>query len=374
MSSWSYEGNVTRRLGATALLLACLLAGRDGRCQSNDERTFARAAAAEGAKAFSEKRWADAIDLFKRAESMVHAPPHLLYIARAQVETGRLVEARENYLTLVHEDLKPDAPQVFRSAKDSAGEELKAVEARLAYVTLVLKGANASDVSLTQDGGKIPSAMVGIARPVNPGAHTFEGSGKGLGGTASITLKEGERQRLTLELTASGAGAAPVPVVAPVAAPVEHPAASPATPATSPPPDSGTNPPPSADTGGSKMSGLFIGSMAAFGVGAAGIAVGTIFTLGGASKQSDSDKVFNDHDCGKNACLAYRSQISDLDDQANSKKTIGVIGFVAGGVGVAAGVTLLVLNGHKHTESAGGLPTTMAVAVGPSSVRLSGTF
>jgi hypothetical protein len=147
------------------------------------------------------------------------------------------------------------------------------------------------------------------------------------------------------------------------------------TPVTPPAPATTDTASTSADSGGSKkVSGLFIGSMVAFGVGAAGLVVGTIFTLGGASKQSDADKVFNDHDCGKNPCEAYQSQIHDLDDQGKSKKTIGVVGFVAGGVGVAAGVTLLVLNGHKSHESAAGTPTFMAVGIGPSSVRLSGTF
>src|ERR1700753_505368 len=180
MISWRTRRPVARGLASIALVLSCQAPSREGRCQSGDDRTYARAAAVEGAKAFQEKRWNDAIDLFKRAESLVHAPPHLLYIARSQVETGKLVEARENYLALVHEDLKPDAPEVFRQAKQSATEELKAVETRLPYVTLTVRGASPSDVALTQDGNKIPSAIIGITRPVNPGAHTFEGSAKGL--------------------------------------------------------------------------------------------------------------------------------------------------------------------------------------------------
>jgi hypothetical protein len=33
----------------------------------------------------------DALDLFSRAESIIHAPPHLLYIARAHDKLGKLV-------------------------------------------------------------------------------------------------------------------------------------------------------------------------------------------------------------------------------------------------------------------------------------------
>src|SRR5512140_1044859 len=151
MNLFRIHGAAGRRLSVLALGLAIGTHAVPGFCQANEERVGARAAAAEGAKAFNEKRWDDAIDFFKRAESLVHAPPHLLYMARAQAQVGQLVEARENFLSVMHEELKPDAPQVFRTAKDTAAEELKNVEARLPYVTVTLKGAPANAV-LTQDG------------------------------------------------------------------------------------------------------------------------------------------------------------------------------------------------------------------------------
>ena len=94
----------------------------------------------------SHRRWADAIDYFKRAESLVHATPHLLYIARAQAQTGLFVEARENYLTIIHEELKADAPQVFKSAKESASKEIRDVESHFAYATVTLKATLAGTV------------------------------------------------------------------------------------------------------------------------------------------------------------------------------------------------------------------------------------
>ena len=64
-----------------------------------------------GAAAFKDQRWAEAVDLFKRAESMVHAPTHLLYLARAQDKLGHLVEAHEAYLKIVKEPLPPNPPK-----------------------------------------------------------------------------------------------------------------------------------------------------------------------------------------------------------------------------------------------------------------------
>src|ERR1041385_5471799 len=139
-----------------------------GRSLAQEEKIGARAAAAEGAKAFQEGRWADAIDYFTRAESLVHAPPHLLYIARAQKQSGLLVQARENLLSITREDLPASAPHAFRQAQDDARAELKDLEPRIPYVTLTLKNAGSASVTILQDGNKIPSALVGVPRPVDP--------------------------------------------------------------------------------------------------------------------------------------------------------------------------------------------------------------
>src|SRR5579883_2443273 len=48
-----------------------------------------------------------------RAEALVHAPTHLLYIARTEAKLGQLVEASETYARIQHEALAPDAPKAF---------------------------------------------------------------------------------------------------------------------------------------------------------------------------------------------------------------------------------------------------------------------
>src|SRR5262245_55707147 len=63
-----------RRAIALCAAFAVLLVAFGAQAQSDEERAGARAAAQEGASAFREKRWSDAIDLFTRAESLVHSP------------------------------------------------------------------------------------------------------------------------------------------------------------------------------------------------------------------------------------------------------------------------------------------------------------
>lgn len=361
--------------------MACLAGEQQAAAQSADDRAGARAAAMEGNKALRESRWADAIDLFTRAESLVHAPPHLLYMARAQAELGLLVEARENLMRVTRETLAPDAPRAFKVAQEEAESEIKAITARLPYVTVTIKNAGAADVAVTQDGNRIPNALIGVPRPVNPGQHAYEAVASGLKASASVTIKEAERQRVVLELkpgeggsatttTTTSKGAPPPVTTSAAAGGGEAPA--------SPPPTKDTGAP-AQETGG--MSGMRLGSYIAFGVGGAGLVVGTIFALKASGKFSDSNDLYKKNNCdnaspggaGPICPSSIQSQVKDLDSQGSSARTLGIVGFVVGGLGIAGGVTLFVLSGNKEEKAAHTSPE-VRIAGAPGFVSVAGTF
>ena len=83
-------------LGSAAFVLMCA-ATVPVYAQTDEARAGARSLATEGATAFSDGRFKDAVELFSKAESLVHAPPHLLFIARASTKLGQFVKAREAY-------------------------------------------------------------------------------------------------------------------------------------------------------------------------------------------------------------------------------------------------------------------------------------
>jgi len=340
-----------RRLLPVALSAAFLvLDPSPARAQTDEQRAAARSLATEGATAFSEGRFKEAVDLFARAETLVHAPPHLLFQARAHERLGQLVRAREAYLKIIKETLPSTAPKAFKDAQAAATTEVQGIEPRIASLTVRVEGAEtASDLAVIVNGAPLPSVLIGVAQPIDPGTYRIEAGATGLRAPSEpVTLIEGEKKAVVLKLEAAPGAA---PLIAPVAA--AGAAAPPPAGATPAPADSVKSSPESdrgdASSGGS---GLRIGSYIAFGVGALGVVGGTVFTLQSTSKRKDADEKFAT--CGgATGCTngnPLSAEVEELDRDADSMQTLGIVGFAIGGVGIAAGVTLFVLSAGGDDE------------------------
>jgi hypothetical protein len=354
---------VSSRLLGSAAVLSGLLFALPSAAQTDDQRAGARAAATQGGQAFNEHRWSDAIDMFTRAESLVHSPVHLLYMARAYDKLNALVKERECYIKINNEDLPANASQPIRDAKQAAQKEGEALEPRIPYVSVVVQGAGAAPVTVTMDGVQVPQALVGVPRPVDPGEHRFEATAPNMdSAVSSIAVREARSETVVLTLHAS---ATPTAAVAPVpTAPVPGPAPGFVGYAPGTPPE-GSPPPPGAD----QSHGISPITWVAFGVGAVGLGLGTVFALQAKSKSDDASSQCHQPgpDGQSNWCTP---QAGSLYDDARSARTIAIVGFVVGGVGVAAGTTLLVLGLQKPKATA----ARVIPWVGLGSAGLSGRF
>jgi hypothetical protein len=326
----------------SAAFAAALGVGTPALAQSDAERAGARAAATEGAKAYEEGRFDQAVDLFTRAESLVHAPTHLLYMARSHEKLGQLVKARESYLKITREKLAPNAPDAFKEARSAAEQELSALEPRIPYLTISLTGPGADAASVSMDGKDVPKALLGVPHPVDPGDHELQATGKDVKSQAKkVTLEEGGRQSIELELEAAP-GAAGSTVTA-----------------------AGDGP---RDQGASGSNGMRIGAYAALGVGVVGLAAGTFFALRSSSKRDEAEELCTLPGGG---CPAEKqSQINSLDDDADSAATMATVSFIVGGVGIAGGITLLILSSGDSSTSKRGIQPW----VGLGSAGVSGRF
>jgi len=362
----------TRWLMASALLgLGLLGSPRHAAAQTDEQRAGARALATEGAQAFNEGRFKDAVDLFGKAESLVHAPPHLLFMARAHTRLGQFVRAREAYMKIIKEQLPPNAPQAFRDAQVTAEEERKQVEPHIGRLTIKVEGAEAAkDLNVAVDGQPVPTVLLGVPQPTDPGNHTITATATGYkAAPASVSLKDAGQAAVTIKLEVDAS--APPPIAAAPATTGPAPAPLSVTPTSEPP----------RDTGSSGANGMRIGSYVGFGVGAVGLALGTVFVLKSASNRSDADQATTEleqtYRCsatgGRPACDAdvpEADRVAQLDKDARNSKTIGIVGYVVGGLGVATGVTLFVLSTRKDTSNT----AYVAPYVGPGAFGLRGAF
>jgi hypothetical protein len=293
---------------------------RGASAQMDEQRAAARTAATEGIKAFEAGRYQEALDYCKRAEAIMHAPTHLLLIARASAKLGRLVEAQEAYFRIQRDPLTADAPAAFVEAQHKAAEEQAELTPRIPTLKVELEGARAADVTVTLDGAALPAALIGLAGPVDPGQHTLVAKGAGMASDAvTVTVTEGTKPTVTL-------------VVRPVAVASEEVAA-----AVSPPPEAHS----------SASGALKLGGWIGVGVGAAGLVAGTLFVVKNRSNRNDANAL-----CGAGGCPeSKRADVTSLDGGANSAATLAWVSYGIGAAGLATGAVLLWMSGSKPAPS-----------------------
>lgn len=297
---------------------------------AEERRAGAREAAVQGIAAYQHSRFDEAIDRLARAESLFHAPIHLLYLARSYRNIGRLVLAQEYYIKLTRETVPADAPKIVREAVDAAQKELAELKPQVPFITIAVEGNQGRPVQVTMDGEVVPPELIGIRQPVDPGVHQVEVSCYDFQpARGTLTLKAGQRETLQLRLI-------PVPVSAnaPNRTTVGGVKPLPKQPMTSP---------------SSKQPSDLV-AYVALGVGAIGAGVGT-FAL---SRRGESQRAANaEYTCYPSCTQIQKAEVDSRDLQAARWGTVSLVSFGLGLSGAATGALLLILN-HRQTGSSSG--------------------
>ena len=330
---------------ALAALCAALVISVAAPSRADDQAenvAAARSLGIEGVQLADAGKCPEAIEKLQRAESLHHAPTILGRLGECQVAVGEIVLGTENLNAVVREPLAPSAPKVFHDAQDRAQKVLASATPKIAHLVITVFPADANP-SVAVAGKPVPAALLGADRPTDPGTHDVTATAAGyLPATASVTLAEGGHQEITLTLqkdpNAVTATAAP-PAVAPPPAPVVPP---------EPAPKKNNTP-----------------AYVAFGVGGAGILVGSIAGIVALSKAGD---------CPNKTCPTQ----SDLDS-AKSTATVSTIGFGVGIVGVALGAILLATGNKTEAPPAQAASRyepklTLKPWIGVNSAGLTGAF
>ncbi|EYF05211.1 tetratricopeptide repeat protein [Chondromyces apiculatus] len=283
----------------------------------------ARAKAEEGLALFAERRWQDAYERFRIAEDLFHAPTLVLHMAHCQRELGRLLAARALYRKVAEEKPAEDAPEAFRKAQEIARERLAELEERIPRISVDIPGQSSEGLLVLLDGGPVV-ALHPADIELDPGRHRIHAAARGAE-PVDMTLDVAERERRRVRIA--------MKAVAP------------------PPPP----PPP-----GSLMPGGI-----ALGVGLGGLALGAI--TGGITLARTGTI--------RESCDGARCP-DTLREDADALRPVAMVsnvGFTVGGLGLAAGIVLLIVRPKAGTSSvarpkAGTSSVASSLVVGPGGV------
>lgn len=328
------------------LVLGALLAGalvtiapRASADPSLSDRETARSLMDDGDAKREKNDLKAALMSYEAADAIMRVPTTGLEVARAQAQLGLLLEARETLARVMRLPPKPGEPAPFTAARRTAEQLNGELATRLPSITVVVANADPTQpAQIVVDGDPVPAAAAQAPRKVNPGRHAIVVRAGSTERKQDVTVAERETRTVTIDLKQ------------PPSPPTAHPSSTER---------------PREPSASALPKVLIIGGLA---VGAIGIGVGSVTGLMSFSKVSDVKT-----DCVDNTCKPSRQ--ADID-AARSLGTISTIAFVAGGVGVAAGVVGIVLSGKQPKESPPGTSARLKVVpdVGPAWLGAHGTF
>jgi hypothetical protein len=297
---------------------------------STADKETARGLMLQGDSAFERRDHAAALKAYRGAHALMNVPSTGIAVARAHAALGQLVEARDSALAVTRLPAAPDEPEAFVTARQGANQLALELVKRIPTLFVQVTGVQDDTAyRLKIDGAIVPPEAHALPRRLNPGRHVILVEAEGfVPAKQHIALSEGEAKRASIELVRGS----------------------------SPPPDS-VEP----TRGGGTSPLVYIG----FGVGAAGLAVGSVAGALSLSKASSAKE-----NCQGSSCTPAAQ---DDIDASKSLATVSNIGFGVAIVGAAVGVYGLL--------SSGGAPPERAPArrrldplIGPRFVGLAGTF
>lgn len=314
----------------------------------------ARTLAVEGVKLAQDGHCADAIDKLERAEKLRHSAIVLEQLGECYIEHGRFVEGAEAMRSVLREGVPENPSDAMKRAHTNAQTLLETAKEKIAMLTITVDVIGSAEPNVVVDGQPLPAALVGAARPTDPGEHTVEASATGhLPVKRRVTLAAGQTDTLALTLVvdpkappkAAAVASADEPATSPS---VQEPAAPAATPIETP------------SRGPNRLPAYIV-----WGAGAAALAVGVAYGWVAMNQKSDLDEV----------CPAHRCPPTETE-RLDTAKANGVISSVAFGVGVGAAIAggLLFFLAEDPSEAQPTAASATRLRVGPGAAELSIRF
>jgi hypothetical protein len=289
-------------------------------------RTVARELTYSGIEAYDAGDAKTAIAKLERAYTILQVPSVALWLARALVMDGQLVQASERYLEATRLPILGEQAVQEQAQQEAARERLDLLP-RVPRLNVLIRGASPESVEVKLDGTAVPPALRTLPIPMNPGEHVVTWQAGERVVEERFRLSEGQTQLVVISLKNNNGQVQP--------AEPAH-----ATPSAPPPPPKYRTP-----------------ALIALGVGGAGLVFGGVTGGLALTKNSELKDICEDKRCAPSA--------SDTVDSYNLYRNMAVIGLAVGAAGAAAGATLLFLDSRERQ---------VGMVFGPGYVGATGRF
>ncbi len=305
------------------------------------DRETARNLMDRGDKQFKEGKYQEALKSYQAADKIVAVTSTGYGVGKSLEKLGRLIEARDKLLDVMHIPKAADEPPMLAEARADAEKLQREIATRIPIVTFNVRGAsNLAEVTIQLGDRTITSDALTLPQRVDPGQLLVRASCPGDNDvTLTVLLDEGEERTIEINFA-----------------------------------DDADGPPPSSPTQTSTSSLVYVG----FGTAGAGLLVGAI--TGGVSLRLAGEI---DDGCSGPAGEQH-CQAADADSAGTALALahVSTISFALAGAGVTLGVIGLFLggeedapkNGDPALASAAPAAITIQPVFGLGSVGLRGTF
>ncbi len=343
-----------------APLALCLLSfwSRSVWALSDSDKEAVRTLSNQAAEEFKQNQFEAARAKFTSAYRIASVPRLAVWAARANERLGHLVAAYEMYRQALR--LRPNdlwqgdlQPQAQRDAQ----QELDALLVRIPKITIAIEGEMTESTAVTIDDVTVPNALIGLERLIDPGQHKIQAKRGAEIATESLQIAERDNKHVVLRFNAGSSPA--VGAMAPT--PPMNDGSAPNQPQQAPASSYAAQPVPVAIS--DRNHDMRFAGWTGVGIGAVGLTLGTITGIYVAAKHGYLDDPSR---CPtKSTCdPAYQSDVSTY----NTMRTVSTVGFVVGGIGAAAGVTLLLTTSKPESKG------QVSLKVSPEMVTVGSSF
>jgi serine/threonine-protein kinase len=157
-----------------------------------------------------------ALEKIRAADGLIHSPITAIELGRTYQQVGKLVEARETFLSIQRIPVGRQETRRSTAARTEGAKLADEVRQRIPSLTVRVTGVPPETVAITIDGASVPNDALVAPRLLNPGSHTVVATST-TGGRAetAVDLKEGETRDVELKIAFTGESPARSPASAP---------------------------------------------------------------------------------------------------------------------------------------------------------------